>query len=318
MYRAALIGCGNIGSGYDRDPKARWSFTHAGAYRLAAGVRLVAAADPSKKARTSFLKKWGIDQTFQDHRRMLEEIRPDIVSIALPTELHARAFKDSLALGAKAVFLEKPLARKLSEARQIVRAAKGHLVQVNYFRRWNPTLLKLREDLRSGTLGRSKSAVFRYTKGLYGNASHFIDLARLFWGEPTSVVPYGKVSRTDGDPGADFALRFKGGLTAHFLHVPDPGFVFFDADILTTKGRVVIGQRGQTLEKHRTALEPHYRMFKTLRRVSEKETDWRVSMKEAVSGLVRCLKNGGRPRCTVEDGLRVVEICRRAEGVKNR
>lgn len=318
MYRSAIIGCGRIGGGYDRDPASSWSFTHAGAYRLCRQIRLVAAADADERALSSFGRKWGVTRLYTDYREMLERHKPDILSLCLPTPLHYEAFREASSRGARAIFCEKPLSLDVGEARDMARLSVGRTVAVNYFRRWNPTLARLRSELGSGSLGRPLTAVLRYTKGLFGNASHLVDLARWLWGEPSEVRGLRRLERPDGDPGVDFLLRFPKGPEAYVLHVPDPGYVFLDVDLLTEQGRVVIGQRGQSLERFSTRLEPHYRGFRILRRVPETETRWRECLPAAVREISRCLAGGGQPSCTAQDGLRAVEICREAAGKASR
>ncbi len=314
IYRCVIIGCGAIGGGYDRRARARWSFTHAGAYQLSPRTQLVAAADTNKSALARFGRKWGVRELFTDYQQMLEEHQPDIVSLCLPTSLHWQAFRDVCKRNVGAIFCEKPLSENLRQARQMARLAKGRLVTVNYVRRWNPSLVRLRSEIMKQRLGKPKNVVVRYTKGLFGVGSHFVDFARWFWGEPTEVRRLSRVERPGGDPGVDFLLRFRPGPVVYFLHVPDPGYVFLDVDILTDRGRIVIGQRGQEIERSRAVPEPHFQHFRILRRVSTQETAWRDCLPSAVLELVRCLDNGSQPSCTVEDGLRAVEICHKAAG----
>lgn len=309
MLKAAIIGCGTVAGGYGSP-----ALTHAGAYRLTKGIRLIAGADPDQRALARFKRRWRLPAAYSDYREMLKRERPDLVSLCLPTHLHYQAFRDACEAGVRAIFCEKPLSDDLAEARAMTRLAKGRAVAVNYFRRWNPGLARLRADLRAGRLGRPVSVVARYTKGIFVNGSHYVDLARWFWGEPASVQRLRRVERPGGDPGVDFRLRFRGGTEALFLHVPDPGYVFLDVDILTDRGRVVIGQRGQTVARSRPELDPDYRAFRRLGKASEAPTDWRACLRGAVRDLAACLRNGGRPSCTAEDGLRAVEICREAAG----
>lgn len=316
VYRTAIIGCGAIGGGYDRDPGGSWSFTHAGAYRLCRQTRVVAAADTNTRALARFGRKWQIPEIYTDYRELLERERPDIVSLCLPTPLHWKVFRKICAYPVKAIFCEKPLSADLRQARDMARLAEGRLVAVNYVRRWNPSLIRLRRDLAAGRFGQPLQVLVRYTKGLFGVGSHFVDFVRWFWGEPSEIVQLRRVERPDGDPGVDFRLRFAGGPDAYFVHVENAPYVFLDVDILTDRGRIVISQRGQTIEHFRSALDPHFQQFRILRRISEEETEWRVCLTSAVRQLVQCLGNGAQPACTAYDGLRAVEICRKAAGAR--
>lgn len=312
VYRCAVIGCGQVGSGYDPGPRRGWGLSHAGAYRACSRTRLAAAADVDRGRLAAFGRKWAVERLHSDYRALLAEEDIDILSVCLPAAEQPRVFEAACRAGVKAFFLEKPLAADLAAAGRVARLARGRVVAVNYFRRWNLSLRGLREEFRSGRHGAPLHAVLRYTKGVCGNGSHLVDLARWWWGEPAEVRTVRRHAGSGEDPGVDFGLRFAGGWWAHFLHVPSAPYVFIDADILTEKGRVVVSQRGQRIRRFGLAREPHYGSFEILRDVSDRETLWRRCLVSAVSELARCLDRGGRPSCTVEDALAALRICRRA------
>ncbi len=314
IYRCALIGCGDIGGGYDPGPRRGWGLSHAGAYRACPRTRLVAAADTNRPRLAAFGRKWGIRRLYTDYGRMLAEEPIDILSVCLPPAAQPAAFNEARRRGVRAYFLEKPLAANVADAARLARLARKHLVAVNYFRRWNPTLRHAREELRANKYGRVLHAVLRYTKGVYGNGSHLVDLTRWFWGEPREVRPLRRYGSGGNDPGADFSLRFPGGFWAHFLHVPTTAYVFIEADILAERGRLVISQRGQELQRFNRTSEPHYGLFQMLRRAAINETQWRRCMVSAVAELSNCLDRGGRPSCTPMDALAALRLCRRASG----
>lgn len=310
-YRAAIIGCGRVAGDYDRFAKGQWTVTHAGAYRFCARTDLVAAADTSAEALSAFGGTWGVRNLYADYREMLARMEPDIVSICLPPEAHLKAFEAACEAGARAIFLEKPVAQDLEEARRMPAVAGGRPVAVNYFRRWNPTLRSLREDLRMGVYGRPIRVTVHYVKGLVGNGSHFVDLLRWFFGEPVETRPLRIFDEPKGDPGADFEMGFEGALVATFINLPHPDYILQDLDIFTERARLVMGQRGQKLLRFLPVEEPYYRMFPILRLDGGvRETEWRNCSLRAVEELITCLEGDGNPSCTLDDGLRSLEICR--------
>ncbi|MEE9274077.1 MAG: Gfo/Idh/MocA family oxidoreductase [bacterium] len=309
-YKAAVIGCGKIAGGYDRSPGGEWTVTHAGAYRLCPRTELAAAADVSGGALAAFGKRWGVESLYADYREMLERERPEIVSLCLPAGEHFEAFRAACAAGARAVFLEKPIAREAEAARRMPALAEGRPVAVNYFRRWNPTLAGLREEIGRGAHGRPLRVTVHYVKGLAENASHFIDLLRWFFGEPGEIRLLRAFEGPEGDPAADFELVFGEGLIATFLHVPAPGYVLHEVDIFTERGRLIVAQRGEKLLRLPAAEEPHGRGFRILRlEGGAAETEWRNCPLRAVEELVGCIEGGGAPACALEDGIRALEIC---------
>ncbi|WP_166801643.1 Gfo/Idh/MocA family protein, partial [Pseudomonas aeruginosa] len=90
--RIALIGAGNMGR------------QHYHRLQRIAGARLCAVADPQGQA---FAADAGVPW-FGDHRRLLEEARPQAAIVANPNNLHVATALDCLAAGVP-LLLEKPV-----------------------------------------------------------------------------------------------------------------------------------------------------------------------------------------------------------------
>lgn len=315
VLRCAVIGCGSVASEYDPENRRTWSLTHAGSYRLCKGTDLVAAADTSLQALVKFGHRWGIRNLYRDYKEMLRTEPLDIVSICLPTEKHYEAFTHACENNIPAIFCEKPLSYNLAEAEKMAQLSGGRVVAVNHFRRWNRTLANLRRDIKGGIHGKVLHVTVHYTKGIFVNGSHMVDLMRWFFGEPDNILFLRTTFHDKKDPGVDFILFFKGNTAVYFLNVPETSYVFLDVDILTSKKRLVIGQRGQTLEIHRIDTEPHYRAFKILKKEARRETEWMTCIPRAVNEIVRCLKNNAETSCPPGDAFRTLKI---AYGIANK
>jgi predicted dehydrogenase len=191
----------------------------------------------------------------------------------------------------------------------MVKMADSKVVSINYFRRWNPSFIRLRDELHGGMYGKVITTRATYTKGILGNGSHLIDLMLWFFGEPLKIR-FIKIHNPDAqDPGVDFSLTFKNNIMAYFLNLPEVNYVFIEVDILTEKGRIVIGQRGQSITKYQIITEPYFQKFNILKKIDERITEWRNCLTQAVQEITGCLRNGGMPSCIPEDGLRVLETC---------
>lgn len=308
-FNAGIIGCGRIAGGYDPVVPDSWSATHAGAYRLCPDTELVCAADSNTAALEEFGRKWGVTRCYSDYREMLATEPLDIVSLCLPTEYHLEAFQETVKYNIPALFCEKPLAYNLIQAREIFDLGKDRVVAVNYFRRWNPTIAGLVEEIRSGVYGRCLSAVVRYPKGVFVNASHFIDMMRWMFGEPETVRLHSVATPDAIDPGLHFMMSFPMGPEVFFINLPRIEYVFAEVDILAENARLIIGQRGQIFRKEKRVRDRHYQLFDVLEKDVEVETEWRNCPARAIGELAHILRSGGRPSCTLNDGLRTVEIC---------
>jgi predicted dehydrogenase len=306
--RAAIIGCGNIAGGYDPPPPLEWSVTHAGGYLLCPDTELIAAADRDEKALLDFGSKWSVNKLYADYRELLEEEKVDILSICLPTEYHYRVFKDALNYDIDAFFIEKPLSYNFEEAEELIKISEGKVAAVNYFRRWNPSFGRLKQEFGEGRYGRIVKAQVFYTKGVIHNASHAIDLLRYLVGEPSGGRCISEIPAGAEDGEADFYLDFNGDTRVYFVNTQGCGYNIFEIDILAERGRVSIKQRGQQIERFDVIEEPFYKKFDIIEEEMVEETEWRNCTTRAITEIVNCRLHGGSPSCTMVDGVRALEI----------
>lgn len=317
-FKTAIVGCGNIAGGYDKDVPVEWSATHAGAYHLCPDTDLVAVSDINSGSLEGFKKKWGVQKGYLDYQEMLKKEKIDILSICAPTPFHYEIFCSAIAQGTKAVYLEKPLSDNLSTAGKMVEAGSKMIVAVNYFRRWNTTFSDLADKIKANEYGKGIMATVHYNKGIFLNGSHFVDMMCWFWGEPVHAEYVRTAVNDPIDPGVDFILHFKNNFTVYFLNMPDVSYNFAQIDILMEKRRITIGQRGQMLYEYPIVKEPYYQQFDIVGQPLETETDWRNCTTRAVTELVRAVRKQRSVSCSLDDGLRVLKICHMIAGQQKR
>jgi predicted dehydrogenase len=127
--RVAVIGVGHLGK------------EHARILASLPDVELVGVADVNAEQAQSVARKLGT-QAFNDYWPLLNLV--DAASIVVPTSLHARVAREFLRRGIP-LLVEKPLARTLAEADELVdlSAAHGALLQVGHIERFNPAFESL-------------------------------------------------------------------------------------------------------------------------------------------------------------------------------
>jgi predicted dehydrogenase len=140
------LGLGIIGLGYIGTVHMR----HALKLKNAS---LVAVSDISKRALKN-ANSFGVKKTFNSYEQLLKDPEIDAVIIALPTHLHLQCARRA-AEEEKHIFLEKPIARNVQEAREIVSVAGKNSVKlmIGYPLRFNSTFCDLKEKITSGMLG---------------------------------------------------------------------------------------------------------------------------------------------------------------------
>lgn len=149
MIRTAVIGVGSMGS------------HHAQVYSELEGAGLVGLADIDPQAARTASERFG-RKVYLDYREMLAVERPQAVSIAVPVEAHEQIALAALQAQAH-VLVEKPIAVTLDSGKRILACARqnGRQLMVGHIERFNPAVLRLKQELQSGRPGRIRQIVCR-------------------------------------------------------------------------------------------------------------------------------------------------------------
>lgn len=128
---------------------------HMPAYRaLADKVRVCAVCDLNAHAAQRMAERFEIPNAFSNVETMLEEERPDLVSICTPNATHADLVKLALQYGAN-VICEKPLALRYADAAELFQLAKarGRILVACQTSRFRREYFAAREYIEDGALG---------------------------------------------------------------------------------------------------------------------------------------------------------------------
>ena len=189
MYTAVVIGATGAGD-YGHDLDLAW--------QLIPEVDVVAVADETEELARAKAVQLGAPQAFGDYRQMLRSVRADFVTVCLrrPHE-RAEMMLAAIEAGTRGIYCEKPFVRTPAEADAIVSAAErgGTKIQVAQNWRVDPKVLRMREMVRAGDIGR---LVAMHATGKNdsrrGGAEdlavlgvHQLDLMRQFAGDPRQL-----------------------------------------------------------------------------------------------------------------------------------
>ena len=219
---ASEVGIGIAGLG-----RSGWDI-HA---RLLDGLRdhyrVVAVSDPLASRRAEATERFGC-AAHEEFAALLHDDRVELVVVAAPSHLHAEYTVAALRAG-KHVVCEKPMATNLAEATEMTAAsaATGKLLTIFQNYRYHGDVVKVREVIASGVLGRIVLVRIAYhsftrrwdwqTLQRYGGGSmnntgpHVIDLGLLLFGdgEPQVTCVRDRV-RTLGDADDHVLILLRG------------------------------------------------------------------------------------------------------------
>lgn len=253
----------------------------------------------------------------------------DVVDVCTPTHLHHPIVLQAAAAG-KHIICEKPLARHVAEAQEMVRACREAGVQllVAHVVRFFPEYALAQAQVAGGAIGRP--GVLRLTRGSYrpkkpvGNwfldeaksggilmdlMIHDFDYARWIAGEVESVFAR-RVTATHPDAPVDYGLailRHRSGALTHvagaWAYPPptfrtgleiagDRGLIQFDSDMTAPITNLL--RRDGGADAPDVALPPS----------PTSESPYTTQIKE----FYNALQGDGPSRVTAEDGLAAVQI----------
>src|SRR3989440_4695580 len=91
---------------------------------------------------------------YADYRQMVEETRPDLVAVVVPTQLHFEVASYVLDRGIN-VLLEKPMTSTIEEALALIQMAhsRGVKLAVGHVERFNPAVIGVKRYIIAGELG---------------------------------------------------------------------------------------------------------------------------------------------------------------------
>lgn len=132
------------------------------------GMLITAAASLDEEQLRNFSKDFPVE-TFQSVERMCHSPVVDAVYIATPTQFHTEHVMLA-ASSRKHIILEKPIAISLEEGLKMIKAADagGVTMVVGHSHSFDPPILKMREVIESGMIGKFTMAhTWCYTDWMY-------------------------------------------------------------------------------------------------------------------------------------------------------
>ena len=142
-----IIGCGRVA---EKHLKA--------ISKLKGSLQLAAVVDTNPESAKRLLgsvKGFANTKVYNDYKTAIEEVKPAIVSVTVPSGLHYQIAKYAMEHGCN-LLLEKPMTMSVSEAREIYELSQktGLKIAMGHIYRYLPIVGLIRDDIAEGKFGK--------------------------------------------------------------------------------------------------------------------------------------------------------------------
>lgn len=307
-YKAVIIGAGKIATQFD-SPKSKLVVTHAHAFKSHSRVELAGFFDTNKFKAKVAGKKWDC-VAFGSLEEMFKKVSPDIVSICTPDKDHFSVLMKISKYKPRLVICEKPIVISSKEGEII--SKKHYKILVNYSRRFDETMQKLKREINLKKYGKILCASGIYNKGLKHSGSHIIDLCRFLFGEVKEVKPLYKLrDYTTADKSVSGFLRFEKCPQFYFMIGDARKYEILELDIIFEKARIRLYEinTGVKISLQKVKKNKEYKGYKKLGEPKISETTMKQAMFNLIDNAVNYLDGKEPLMCGVKDAQEDLRIC---------
>lgn len=289
---------------------------------------LTAVCDNDEAKRRALQEQYPECRVFGSYTEMLGDDTVEAIAIATPAESHADLVREALLAG-KDVYVEKPLCLDVPTGEALVSLAKerGRILMVGHLLWYHPVVLKLKELIEAGELGRIQyiysnrlnlGKIRREENILWSFAPHDISVILGLLGEmPNEVQSQGGnyLHQQIADVTVSL-LSFPSGIKAHI-------FVSWLHPFKEQK-LVVVGDRKMAVfddvePRDKLLLYPHSIEWKNQIPVASRaqaevvEVESGEPLRAECLHFLECVETRSRPRTDGEEALRVLTVLQQCQ-----
>ena len=313
-YKALIIGAGMIGALYD-NPNSEAVLTHAHALSLHAGFELMGFVDTDLKKAREAAAIWGGEADTKAEPFI--RAGAQVVCLASPDMTHFDYLKELSTSKAALIFAEKPITTTWDEAKQLrsLYDSNPSIIAVNFSRRFIPDYQDLRREIQANLWGEFIGGNVFYGKGLAHNGSHALDLLRFLLGDFSECRNLAVINDyNDKDPSTSFWLKNAAGKQVVVMAIDQRAFTIFEIDLMFMEGRIRIIDSGSCIEIYQVMDNPQFAGYRRLVLEQTRKVAISKIMYYAVDHLYQVLLGKVDLICTMEDGIKVMEMVARIRG----
>ena len=251
INKCILVGLGAIGMGYDLNISDKEVIhTHVKAINSHEDFELIAAVELSETIRNIFTKKFN-KPVFAILEDALNLYQADVYIISCPTKYHLETIVTILNVDSpKVILCEKPLSYNIQEAQEMVNLCHQKNVKliVNYIRKSDIGVIEIKNRISSGKIKLPIKGTCYYSKGLYHNGSHFLNLLQFWLGKVSGykLLKAGRnINEFDSEP--DVLISFEKGDVVFFSNLEE-NFAYHDIRLVSSSGIINYQNGGELIQ----------------------------------------------------------------------
>ena len=309
-FSVVIVGMGRIGFKYDFESRLETHLSHFKSIEGDEGFDLVGCVDPNISS-LDLIHSISPHLLFHNLEELRGKVNPDYFVISTTTcELFKTARLVLENFKPKVILIEKPVSHDLTEIEKLIDLSKIHDVAifVNYSRRVDPGFVECRQMIEIQKPTNFIKGFAYYSKGIFNNGSHLIDLLTWFFGDCLEVNVRSVEYLNEFDPSIDFEMVFESGAVNVFSldgleYHPFGAELFFSSQLV----RINSGFKGiDILEAESNPILPQDLLIDSVsKRIT---TDMKNSQGNVNREILSFLRSGSCRLPRLEDGAKIIKL----------
>jgi predicted dehydrogenase len=311
--KVAIVGCGNIAGGFDnsRDIGKELPYSHVGAYQRHNEFEVVACIDTNSVKAVEFQERWNIKNKYLSLTQLVKS-SIDVISICSPTECHYQHLLEAIELHPTLIFCEKPITKNKQETEHIVELCEKNkiLLAVNYSRCWDPKIQAIKEAIGNKEYGELRSITAFYSKGLFNNGSHLVNLFQYLLGK-INILYVGRkyYDYFSDDPTCSFVVEDTDGIEVQVSSGNSQDYSNLEMCLNFSKKQLSMINGGLNWQLRSTGNSKEFSGYKVLSEPVIESGTYAECMKAAVENIYQTLQGNERLTVDIYSAVRTQNLC---------
>ena len=262
------------------------------------------------------LKKYGqkyhVKKLYRNSLEMFQKEKLECVSICTLTDSHLEFVSQAAKMKVKAIFLEKPIADNLANARKIIEICRKNNIKllIDHQRRFHPIYHHIKNFIKQSKIGNIQLFNQYYGGGITNTGTHIFDLLLYFFGDVKSIKESLSKNKSQNplDPNLDIDLFFRNGIKGKIQALDTMNYGNLELDIFGTKGRIRINLANNKIEYFQIS-KKEVSVYKNLEKSKFKAIKTKKSeIYLGIENLINSITGSEKLLSSGEDGYKALEL----------